>query len=193
MVNDDLKNIKGLSPEERIERLKKLTEKNKKEIEEAQRMLVSSEEEIEDKKKELSHVPIPQIKSISIDTLFGKEEKQIYDTSRFTKTEAEGAEEEKRLEDNIEDELPKLTEKQIEQAEKLSMQPAKKLYNMVKNLYKDVKENGELSEDDMEKAGSIMYAIKMKEEDISQGNYKRTSEEVNEIMGITKTMMKYIR
>lgn len=70
-----LDGLKKLPPKERIKKLKELQEKNKKEIDEASKMLRDSEDEsiLEDA---LEKVPIPEIKSLTIEDIFGKEEKK---------------------------------------------------------------------------------------------------------------------
>ena len=55
MSEEDIKNLKKSSPKERIKKLKELQDKNKKEIEEAQKLLNQAEEEssIEDELKDI--------------------------------------------------------------------------------------------------------------------------------------------
>lgn len=76
---DDLKN---LSPEERIRKLKELEEERKREIEEAETLIGESERElgeIEEKK----NLPIDQLKATNIEQLFTREEKRMFATKRF--------------------------------------------------------------------------------------------------------------
>ena len=79
---EEIEDLKKLSPKERIERLKRLQEKNKEEIEQAQKMLTKAEEEsaIED---EMKDIPIPQLKAVDIDELFSPEEKELFKAKRF--------------------------------------------------------------------------------------------------------------
>ena len=52
--------IKKLPPEERIKKLKELEKKRKKEIEDAQKVIKDSEQELTDRKKWVDKVPIPE-------------------------------------------------------------------------------------------------------------------------------------
>lgn len=85
----ELDDIKKLSPEERVKKLKELQEKRKTEIEEARKLLVESEHEIalEEIKKD---IPIPQLTAIDTTTLFSEEERDMFRAKRFeTKREKE--------------------------------------------------------------------------------------------------------
>lgn len=73
MADDGLNDLKKLSPKERIRRLKELQDKNKKEIEEAQKMINASEEE-DILEENLKKIPVPELKKVSIEDLFDKEE-----------------------------------------------------------------------------------------------------------------------
>ncbi|MBS3142988.1 hypothetical protein J4464_06385 [Candidatus Woesearchaeota archaeon] len=79
----DIDEIKNLPPEERLLKIKEIQEKHKKEIEEAQKLMRMSEDEIADKKRELEHVPIPQVRAVDIDQLFSEGERQVFATARF--------------------------------------------------------------------------------------------------------------
>ncbi len=65
MALDDLKK---LNPEERIKRLKKLEEERKKEIEEAKRMIKSSQEEIE--VELIRKIKMPEQEAIEVEQMF---------------------------------------------------------------------------------------------------------------------------
>ncbi|MFH1399072.1 MAG: hypothetical protein ABIG95_03095 [Candidatus Woesearchaeota archaeon] len=81
MVNE-LDEIKKLGPEQRIASLRKLETKRKQEIEEARKLISSSQEEIK-LQEELKDIPIPQVKAVNIDALFSSEEKEVFKTKRF--------------------------------------------------------------------------------------------------------------
>src|SRR3989344_5962264 len=107
----ELDDVKKLPPEERIKKLKELTEKHRKEIEDAQKLAKQSEEESNEIKKELDQIPIPQLKAVDIDDLFSPEAQQMFATKRFTEVkssrhkEAEEAQkQEKALEERIQEE-----------------------------------------------------------------------------------------
>lgn len=57
----DLEDIKKLSPEDRIKKLKKLEEDRKKEIEEAEKLLKASQSELEKKRKKQQNELIEQV------------------------------------------------------------------------------------------------------------------------------------
>lgn len=88
---NQLDELKNLSPQDRILKLKDINEKKKKEmdeqkkeIEQAQEMIKQSEGEIEEEDKIIRRIPIPQIKALDIDTLFGgPEAKAVFKTLRF--------------------------------------------------------------------------------------------------------------
>ena len=80
----DIDEIKNLPPEERLLKIKEIQEKHKKEIEEAQKLMRMSEDEIEHKKRELEHIPIPQVRAVDIDQLFSEGERQVFATARFS-------------------------------------------------------------------------------------------------------------
>ena len=71
---DELDDLKDLSPEDRIKKLKELEQKNKEEIEKAQALIRESEDEIELTEK-LKQVEIPENHGVDVNRLFrGKEE-----------------------------------------------------------------------------------------------------------------------
>src|SRR3990167_2739866 len=84
MAKDELKD---LPPEERIKRLKKLEEEKKKEIEEAEKIIKESNEEITERRKWIEKVPIPQVAQDDLEGL-GEEGKQLFNVHRGKKEEA---------------------------------------------------------------------------------------------------------
>ncbi|PIN87282.1 hypothetical protein COV19_00160 [Candidatus Woesearchaeota archaeon CG10_big_fil_rev_8_21_14_0_10_44_13] len=83
MTDFDADELKKLSPERRLKVLKELEEKSRKEIEEARKLMVESEREIEIKEEIERDMPIPQLASVDIDSLFTSEEKEIFKAKRF--------------------------------------------------------------------------------------------------------------
>ena len=72
---DDLEDIKRLSPEERIDRLRKLEENKKKEIEEAHKLIEESVSQIKREEELRDEIETPKLKQVDITQLFeGKEE-----------------------------------------------------------------------------------------------------------------------
>ncbi len=181
MTEKDIKELKKLSPEERIKRLKELQEKDKKEIAEAQKMIGQSEEQIATE-NELRDVPIPQLRAVSIDELFSPEEKELFKAKRFVSEipseEEVKVQQQKPLEDVAHEEAPELTEEQRQaqihyqiQAEQEAIRPAGDLYNEMRTIYNRVKESGELSPEQRERVHVIHYADIEKVEDMRKGGY----------------------
>ena len=73
----ELDELKKLSPEERIKKLKELQKKDREEIENAQKLIFESEEDMA-REEEVKKMPIPQLKSIDIESLFSSEEKELF-------------------------------------------------------------------------------------------------------------------
>jgi len=96
MSDKEINDIRKLSPEQRIARLRELQKKNRDEIQEATKMIDQSVREIE-VKEELKDIPIPQVKAIDIDSLFGEEEKVVFRTKRFISKQPEQPDEEEVL------------------------------------------------------------------------------------------------
>jgi len=143
----EIDEIKKLSPEERIRKLKEVTEKDKKEIESAQKLIKQSEAEIEEERRMREQIPIPQVKAVDISELFTQEEKAIYRTKRGVGPEREEEAEEKPLEQAVEEEEVKLTEEQQKEQQNQYMQalegkPQENIYNAVANVIGEAKEAG---------------------------------------------------
>jgi len=83
MADVDVDELKKLTPEQRLKALKALEEKSKKEIEEARKLMAESEREIEVKEEHQRDMPIPQLTSVDIDSLFSPEEKEIFKAKRY--------------------------------------------------------------------------------------------------------------
>jgi hypothetical protein len=78
----DIEELKKLSPEERIKKLKEIEENRKKEIEEAETLISESMRELDDE-QEKKEIPIPQLKADDISSLLTVEEKRMFATKRF--------------------------------------------------------------------------------------------------------------
>ncbi len=104
----EIDEIKKLSPEERVKRLKKLEEEKRKEIEEAEKLMKESVGQLEREEEIRRKIPVPQMKAVDIGQLFTKEEKQIFAAKRYQKAETaeeEIVEETKPEEKTLEDEV----------------------------------------------------------------------------------------
>ena len=71
-MKEEIQKLEKLPPEERIKRLKEIAEINEREINEVKRLIKESESEIEEKQSIQKKLPLPQLRSIDISTLFGK-------------------------------------------------------------------------------------------------------------------------
>ena len=80
--------LKKLSPEERIKRLKELEEERKKEIEEAEALIKETNRELAEA-EEKQKIPIPEARATDLSTLTTSEERQIVTTHHFLASGAE--------------------------------------------------------------------------------------------------------
>ncbi len=200
----DIEEIKKLSPEERIKRLKKLEEEKRKEIEEAQKLLKESAVELEREEKIKKEIPIPQVKAVDVGELFTQEEKQIFATKRYEESKLSRAEEapeeapaaagEKTLEEEVWKAQPELTREQLEEqrqyGEKLAFEQPDRLYEMARGAYDEFKETGQV---DQGKMYALGVAIGRKDETSPAGEYKAPTEEAQEQFGSVKSIIKYLR
>jgi hypothetical protein len=194
---EKLDDIKKLSPAERIKRLKEFQEENKKEIEDAQKLIKSSEEE-EEIEKELEKIPIPQIRSVDIDALFSPEEKEIFKEKRFVSETAREVQKEKPSPkkesplESIAEAAPRLAQEQekvnIDYINQLSQRPAAELKERVAEIYSVVKDTGYLNQDQQKDLHNIDYATRKKLEDIEAGKYTDVTRDVAKEMIMTEKM-----
>lgn len=80
---ESIEDMKRLSPEERLKKLRELQEKRRKEIEEAQKLLKESEEELRMQKGLEEKIPIPQVTAEQEETLTSTEEKEVFTQHRL--------------------------------------------------------------------------------------------------------------
>jgi hypothetical protein len=197
----DIDEIKKLSPEERLKRLKKLEEERRKEIEEAEKLRIESVGQLEREEEIRQKIPVPQMKAVDIDQLFTKEEKQIFAAKRYQKTdtpEEEPAEkpkpEEKTLEDEVIHTPTQLTHEQAEQqkayGEQLAQEQSGQLYQMAREAYNEFKETGQV---DQGKMYALDVAARSKDASAPGGEYKAPTEEAQEQFGSVKSIVKYLR
>lgn len=196
----DIDEIKKLSPEERIKQLKKLEEDKRKEIEEAEKLIKESVVELEREEKIKQEIPIPQIKAVDIGGLFTKEEKEIFATKRYQSAKKPSGEEkpiqekkETTLEDTVWEEQKNLSQEQLAQqrqyGEQLAVEQPTHLYEMAKEIRDDFYETGQI---DNAKLYALDVATRRKEEAFG-GEYKSSSEELQEQFGSAKSIIKYLR
>jgi len=203
---DKLKDLKKLSPKERIEKLKDLQKKDKEEIENAQKLLQEAEDEEASKQNELERIPIPQLKAVDIGALFSPEERELFKAKRFV---AESGKEEKKEEPGRKlpeekAELERIAEeakilKQDEEASQaqyltqLSSKPVEDIYNKVKSIYQEVKATGEITPGQMNELNNIGYANRRKMKDIQTGKYTEVTQEAAREMVLTEKMKNWLQ
>ncbi len=195
----EIDEIKKLSPEARIKRLKKLEDEKRKEIEEAEKLMKESVGELEREERIKQEIPIPQVKAVDVGELFTQEEKQVFATKRYQKIGKEPEEEkpakkeEKTLEEEVWEEQPQLTAKQVEQqrqyGQALAAEQPSRLYEMAREVYDEFKETGMV---DQEKVYALDVARRSKD-DSAGGEYKSTSQQMQEQWGSAKSIIQYLR
>jgi len=194
-----LEEIRRLSPEQRIKRLKELEKQRKKEIEEAAKLLKESEIEIKERERLSREIPIPQVTAVDINHLFTREEKEIFVAKRFEipkVKEEEQTNKEKTLEETVssEDIKPLSHSQEVQyRIELKSHEPMNILYNEVKSLYQEIKSAGSATDAQIKRIEYLSEAIQRKQQDINLGEYKSIRQDVQEKMGISMSWIKYMR
>jgi hypothetical protein len=183
---DELDDVKKLSVEERIKKLREIEQKNKDEIKKAHELLMLSEEELEEKEKEKAQTPVPQMKAVDIGELFTEEERQLFRAKRFDEKKPAKKE---ALEETVFSEEKKLTPEQIEAAQQqyrtqLSKEPVGELYNKMKNIYQNIQASGAVSPEHVNQINNIEYAIDKKKEDIEKGEYNPSEYVANKLVAV---------
>jgi hypothetical protein len=182
---DDIKEkIKELPPEERIQKLKEHIEKEKKRIKEekesiahAEKLILLENEEIarQDKiQKELEQISLPKTEEIDIHKLFSADE----DLEHIAKNEAPP-------EEDI------IAMRQYESL--LAHEPIENIYNRAKDIQDTIKDAGYMSDSQINEVNAIGYAIQNKREDIDTGKYKSDNERLQDILGSTESIIRYLR
>lgn len=193
-----LNEIKKLSPEERIKKLKGVKEKNKKEINEAEKLIRDSIREI-NIQEEIKDLPIPQIKAVDIESLFSPEEKEVFAAKRYKDlrhVEEETAE--IPLEETVEKEKPGITKEELEaqkqyQILELRREPTENVVQEIENIYRQVRETGGVTGEQMTRAYAADVVAGERQRDIERGTYRRISEEISDQLGITKQIFNSIQ
>jgi hypothetical protein len=165
---NNLKDLKKMSPKERIERLKEIAERDKKEIEEAQALIKESEEELTVEEK-LKRVTIPENKDVDVDRLFHQEED---------------------LEHTVEKEKPRVSEEEIrQQQEYLKALPTQKIEQRAEYIQNKVQETGYISNEQRAELAGMYQEIRQREDGIKQGTYQSSSRNIEEQLSTTKRIL----
>ncbi len=171
MVEEDdrLKELKNLSPEERIRKLKEIEEKDKEEIEKAHQLIKESEDEIEIEEK-IKQVEIPSEKKVDVSRLFKSEEDS--------------------LEETVKKEAPKVSEEELrKQQTYLKELPTQKIEQKAEYLQQRVQQTGYVSNEQRSEISSMYQELKQREEDFKQGTYKSTSQNIEEQLSVAKKIL----
>ena len=198
----NLKDIKKLSPEERIKKLKKIEEENKKEIDEAEKIIKDSIREI-NVKEEIRDLPIPQIKAIDIESLFAPEEKEVFAAKRYKDLRARHVEEETAeipLEETVEKEKPEITKEELAAhtqyqilANELRREPTKNVVQELENIYQQARDGGRVTGEQMRMAYAADVVARERQRDIERGTYGRIDEEISNQLDIARQIFKSIQ
>ena len=194
-----LDDIKKLSPEERIRRLKELEEERKKEIKEAEELMKSSKDEIVVQEKIKRDIPIPQLKAVDIDHLFSRAEKEMFEAKHGQRqkglkdivTDVKPQKKEEvlpealPLEEAVALEQAQLTEEQLrnqqEYLQQLAMTPLEQLHQEAQDIYKQFKDQGYTTQEQQQRAAELYQAVQMKEEAAKSGNYDAAKQIIDDI------------
>jgi len=195
MANDELKN---LPPEERVKKLKELEKEKKKEIEEAQKHIKESEDEITDRQNFKDKVPMPEFAQDDLKGL-SKEAKEILKEQKGLKEKKEdenleeGEEEGEEKEESIEDLLKKKPGVDLESlarekmdlppeiinsdyTQQLSQKPMHNIYDEMKNINAAVEEKGYISQEEERRVEYLTSAVEKKLEAEESGSYSFTED-----------------
>jgi len=195
-----LNEIKKLSPEERIKKLKGIKEKNKKEINEAEKLIKDSIREI-NIQEEIKDLPIPQVKAVDIESLFSPEEKEVFVTKRYENARQSHVEEETAempLEETVEKEKPDITKEELEaqkqyQILELRREPTENVVQEIENIYQQVRETGGVTGEQMTRAYAANVIAEERQREIERGTYRRISEEISDQLSIAKQIFNSIQ
>lgn len=173
----DFEQIKKLPPDKRVKvlqelqvQIEKMVAERKKEIEQAQELLKRAQEELQ----LLEEVETPQLKKITVEELFGKEEKQKKD---------EGLESIARKE--IPD--PRIIKEQFEQ------KPIAEIYQRMNQITGEIRETGVITQYQENWLRAANYEMQDREKAIENRQYKPTEKAQHMLSTAEKVIENYIR
>lgn len=189
-MDQELEDLKNLSPDERIKRLKEIQERRKQEIEQAQELMTLTEEELKQREKEREQLPIPQLKSDTFENLLGETDREMFRMKRFTSEKIIDSDkkssgtatttqqlEEVPLEETLRRDAPQLSADQRAAMEKeqyvkqLAMLPAQQLYNAIKGIQESYHSSGIITDQQRGELYSLDKAMQEKADAIRAGEY----------------------
>ena len=216
-VND----LKKLSPEERIKKLKELEEQKKKEIEQQKNDFEQDKKEIEDVEKEIKNaqgelnekrkvkekVPIPEFAKEDLEWL-SEEGKQILSVQKGIKKEVFNdnfndneenkqsgkkiSREEISLEETLSKEKTELQQMQVKYELQLSHKTMGDLYSEMVNIHKRVEEKGYVNQEEQKRVQYLSSAVEQKLEAVEEGNYS-LSQELERTVSTVKQLSEGLR
>ncbi|MBI2136125.1 hypothetical protein HYU06_03570 [Candidatus Woesearchaeota archaeon] len=212
-MEQELEDLKNLSPDERIKRLKEIQERRKKEIEEAQGLMSLTEEEIKQREREREQLPIPQLKSDTFENLLGETDREMFRMKRFTNEKITASDdkrttgtatagqqlEELPLEETLRRDAPQLSADQRAAMERdqyvkeLSMVPTPQLYNTIKSIQENYKTTGILTGAEREQLYSLNKAMDEKADAIRAGEYNPSEYIMKEVDAGSNIINKLMR
>ncbi|MFH1053684.1 MAG: hypothetical protein V1740_04695 [Candidatus Woesearchaeota archaeon] len=183
----EIEELKKLPPEERIKRLKELEDKDKKEIEEARKMIADSEAEAEEDQRKYQDIPVPQMRAIDIGSLFSPEEKEMFKAKRPSEVKTMTDESvtapievhDISLEETVEKESPQLTREQLDRQNEYvhflaTERPAVDIYQGIKEIAQDASNQGYLTREQEGRLDQLYNAAREKNDAFQEGQYQAT-------------------
>jgi len=183
--------------EEKIKKLRELSKKDRKEIEEAHSLVKGTEDIIKEKPIK-SRIIVPEIEP-HIEEIIRQQPRRLYGAEEEAKEITR--KKETRLEETVETESREksIGEREAEQVQynifrqEFNEQKTEDIYNSVRDVYQRMRETGlGPSSEDMDKINAARYVAQKREEEIGRGDYGRISQEVSEKLVLTEKMGSWI-
>ncbi|MBI4153341.1 hypothetical protein HY497_02360 [Candidatus Woesearchaeota archaeon] len=196
-MSEDIDNLKKLSPEERLKKLKDFSEKREKEIKEAQDLIKKSEDEINRKKKFEEKIPIPQLITDEGETLATSEEREMFKVHRFKGEKTEEKKTKRHVEETLEETVEQAPARSaapaVQYVQEASMRPIHELYSELTAIYERAHEMGYITREDMAQVGLTYAAVMQKEESgytAPEREKEALTERISRLQGMYKSQPK---
>ncbi len=172
-MGDEIDKIKNLSPEERIKKLKEIQEKSKKDLNEAEKLIKQSVQEMQIT-QETKNIPIPENREVDIEKLFVPET----------------------IDEVIQKEKPEVSEEQLKQqadysilTQELRRQSTENVVSRVEDLYNQVRQTGSVTREQLNEAYAAQTVARERQNEIGKGTYagtigERVADQLSAAMGI---------
>jgi hypothetical protein len=165
---DRIKELEGLSPEERIAKLKEIEAEDKKEIERAHELIRESEQEIVADERIKRDKP-PERGEIQV---------------------SESRENDESLEETVEKEKVMATEEQIrQQHDYFRGLKTEQIEQRAEYLQNKIQESGYISNEQRNEITSMYQEIKGREDGIKSGSYQSASQNIEGQLSVTKKIL----